>query len=237
MLLPAQAPETLDVLNTEYTKAQATWMEAVTAARKAGTAREALPASPVFDFLPRFRALAEKAPASEESGRALLWIYQNERGRDAAENQKLAAAKEALLNQLLDNHAGAAFLAPLARTLARTISYGEEPNLRILKLLAAKNQTAQVRTWVLFGLGAWGLESEKASPEEKAEGRRLIEELIAQHPDSEAAKASSGMLFAADHLKLGDTPPDFETTDVDGVAFKLSDYRGKVVVLDFWGFW
>ncbi|MSR74446.1 MAG: redoxin domain-containing protein [Planctomycetes bacterium] len=45
------------------------------------------------------------------------------------------------------------------------------------------------------------------------------------------------MLFAADHLKLGDTPPDFETTDVDGVAFKLSDYRGKVVVLDFWGFW
>ena len=25
--------------------------------------------------------------------------------------------------------------------------------------------------------------------------------------------------------------------DVDGVAFKLSDYRGKVVVLDYWGFW
>ena len=25
--------------------------------------------------------------------------------------------------------------------------------------------------------------------------------------------------------------------DLNGVAFKLSDYRGKVVVLDFWGDW
>jgi hypothetical protein len=25
--------------------------------------------------------------------------------------------------------------------------------------------------------------------------------------------------------------------DVDGLPFKLSDYRGKVVLLDFWGNW
>jgi peroxiredoxin len=31
--------------------------------------------------------------------------------------------------------------------------------------------------------------------------------------------------------------PDFESVDQDGVAFKLSDYRGKVIVVDFWGFW
>jgi hypothetical protein len=31
--------------------------------------------------------------------------------------------------------------------------------------------------------------------------------------------------------------PEIEGEDQDGVAFKLSDYRGKVVLLDFWGNW
>ena len=31
--------------------------------------------------------------------------------------------------------------------------------------------------------------------------------------------------------------PDIIGHDLDGVPFKLSDYRGKVVVIDFWGDW
>ncbi len=38
-------------------------------------------------------------------------------------------------------------------------------------------------------------------------------------------------------LAVGNRAPDFEATDVTGVRFRLSDYRGKVVVVDFWGFW
>ena len=37
--------------------------------------------------------------------------------------------------------------------------------------------------------------------------------------------------------KVGEQAPDIIGEDVDGKEFKLSDYRGKVVVLDFWGFW
>jgi hypothetical protein len=39
------------------------------------------------------------------------------------------------------------------------------------------------------------------------------------------------------NLQVGQLAPDIVGSDFDGVAFKLSDYRGKVVVLDFWGDW
>lgn len=38
-------------------------------------------------------------------------------------------------------------------------------------------------------------------------------------------------------LEIGKLAPDIEGEDIDGQKFKLSDYRGKVVVLDFWGNW
>jgi hypothetical protein len=46
-------------------------------------------------------------------------------------------------------------------------------------------------------------------------------------------------LAASDSSKfaIGKTAPEIEGKDVDGKKFKLSEYRGKVVVLDFWGDW
>jgi hypothetical protein len=41
-------------------------------------------------------------------------------------------------------------------------------------------------------------------------------------------------LFEFRHLLVGKQAPDIEGVDQDGKRFKLSDYRGKVVLLDFW---
>src|SRR4051812_31353276 len=38
---------------------------------------------------------------------------------------------------------------------------------------------------------------------------------------------------APDALTIGKVAPDIVGEDIDGKEFKLSDYRGKVVVLDF----
>jgi len=38
-------------------------------------------------------------------------------------------------------------------------------------------------------------------------------------------------------LTVGKAAPEISGEDLDGVAFRLSDYRGKVVLLDFWGNW
>ncbi|MBI5397625.1 MAG: redoxin domain-containing protein [Chloroflexi bacterium] len=48
-------------------------------------------------------------------------------------------------------------------------------------------------------------------------------------------------LPAADRTKggfeTGSTAPEISGKDLDGKPMKLSEFRGKVVVLDFWGFW
>jgi hypothetical protein len=49
----------------------------------------------------------------------------------------------------------------------------------------------------------------------------------------ERAKAE---LFEIRHLSVGKEAPDIEGEDQHGTRFRLRDYRGKVVLLDFWSF-
>jgi thiol-disulfide isomerase/thioredoxin len=44
-------------------------------------------------------------------------------------------------------------------------------------------------------------------------------------------------LYLAPKFINGDSGPEFETTLIDGSTFRLSDLRGKYVILDFWGSW
>jgi hypothetical protein len=37
--------------------------------------------------------------------------------------------------------------------------------------------------------------------------------------------------------EVGNRAPEIKGQDIDRKAFKLSDYKGKVVLLDFWGYW
>lgn len=50
-------------------------------------------------------------------------------------------------------------------------------------------------------------------------------------------EAADAELFEMRYLLPGKPAPDIEGEDIDGKRFKLSDYRGKVVLLDFWGDW
>lgn len=71
---------------------------------------------------------------------------------------------------------------------------------------------------------------------------QLLEELVAKYGDVKMSRdtladAAKAELFEIRNLAIGKVAPDIVGKDVDGVQFKLSDYRGKVVVLDFWGEW
>lgn len=68
-------------------------------------------------------------------------------------------------------------------------------------------------------------ELKEKHPEVNAQGNRKLKDVI------------DGPIFELEHLQVGSIAPEIEGADFDGVEFRLSDYRGKVVMLDFWGQW
>lgn len=54
--------------------------------------------------------------------------------------------------------------------------------------------------------------------------------------DTTVAERAGRLLFEVRHLRVGKVSPDIVGMDQDGRSFKLSDYRGKVVLLDFWSY-
>ena len=74
------------------------------------------------------------------------------------------------------------------------------------------------------------------------EALRTLNEIQTNYGDSTGrrgqwAKVVDGDIFQLENLRIGMRAPEIEGEDLDGVSFKLSDYRGKVVVIDFWGNW
>ncbi len=61
-----------------------------------------------------------------------------------------------------------------------------------------------------------------------------------KHEDSTIGKIAERKIKVMEiraNVVVGKVAPEIEGPDIDGTDFKLSDYRGKVVMLDFWGDW
>lgn len=58
-----------------------------------------------------------------------------------------------------------------------------------------------------------------------------------KHRLADEARAELARLDKLAHLKIGMAAPEITGEDLDGRVMRLSDHRGKVVVLTFWGSW
>lgn len=80
-------------------------------------------------------------------------------------------------------------------------------------------------------------------PKTDKEVEQLFERVAEKYADVKderrgtLGKIAEAELFEIRRLAVGMTAPDIEADDLDGKSFKLSDYRGKVILLDFWGNW
>jgi hypothetical protein len=80
----------------------------------------------------------------------------------------------------------------------------------------------------------------KAAEKMHKESEKLLEEAAGKYAgvktafDGTVGRKAKSELFDLRHLSVGKPAPEVKGVDQDGKHFKLSDYKGKVVLLDFW---
>jgi len=86
-------------------------------------------------------------------------------------------------------------------------------------------------------------DTEKSAPKQAASADEKPDEEKKPSDDKTAsggdktAKADDSKSTAPIGFNVGNRAPEISGKDTTGKAFRLSEYRGKVVVIDFWGFW
>lgn len=76
----------------------------------------------------------------------------------------------------------------------------------------------------------------------QAKAEKLFEQIAKDYADVPSrsgtlGKAAQKSLYNLRNLAIGKSAPDAEGSNLEGKKAKLSDYRGKVVVLDIWATW
>jgi len=195
---------------------------------------------PVDAFVAEFADVARSAPKSETAARSWMMVVQL--GPQGSDKALIGEAVE----RLARDHGTSEQAAGLGGTLARAGgALGEavvQGHLRKVVELAPKGA---VQAGAMLGLATSLGDADGTTPGSPAE--RELEGLVGRLKQDYAdlndargrpyAQVADGILFARRNLVVGKTVPEIECADTQGVSFKLSDYRGKVVLLDFWGDW
>jgi hypothetical protein len=237
---PAQAASAsqkkLDDINARLEKATEEWKETFQKAKP--EERAALyEKRPGEAYLDEYEAVATEAKGTDVAAKA--WIQYVSIAAGLGNVNQVAKG----VKVLVEDHVNSPLLTDVPDMIAQTGAFKPAKAEEMLRRLADKSTDKSVQASAMFALGSQLMGEKKAKPERVAEGRALLEKVkkdyagIKSGNEVEYAAMADGKLFELDNLQIGKAPPDFEVTDENGVKFKLSDYRGKVVVIDFWGNW
>ena len=163
-----------------------------------------------------------------------------------ADLAKLEAEAEKLYAELTEQYLPDMKPASVA-LLCQRLHYTTDSE-RLLRVLYTRGKRDEVRGVACLVLAqvlrrsADGLATRdaKAAAKMHQESEKLFEEAIDKYADVKTAfdgtvgRKAKNELFDLRYLSVGKAAPEVKGTDQDGKPFKLSDYKGKVVLLDFW---
>jgi len=186
-------------------------------------------------------------PDTATLGKKALTAAEKYAGKDAAipflgfallkAGDKELAQKSA--EALLANHSKSPLLLEVVENPLYGLpnALGKEKATTFFDTIAADNPDAIVQAWTLYWKAMTSSRGKDASEADKAAAQELLDKAAQLAEGTDLADRIRAPRFEKEHLQVGMEAPDISGVDLDGKAFKLSDYRGKVVVVDFWGDW
>lgn len=240
------AAEQYESMAREYEAAEQAFLKKFENAKNAFETIAAVAMAPSPEvYAERFLELAKQHPRDDAAIDALIWIGSHARGtlewfealhlieQDHLKNPKLGELcphlpdekpAEKLLRAVMENSPHRDVQGEACYRLAELLHDRPEPPRGMFSGYAR-----------MFGKAR-----DSANPAEEAE--RLFDRVVARYGDVRSSRGTLGdraraQLFEIRNLVIGKPAPEIDGEDADGRRFKLSDYRGKVVVLDFWGDW
>lgn len=188
-------------------------------------------------FKPRYRELAEKYKGSEEAVTALFWLLQQCWWEREAGTMSESAGK--IADEILAKY-------PKSKKLATMAEYdyvfsAEQKSAYVQKVLAI---TPHESVKAACHYASARLLNRAKDTESKVKAQETFKLLKKDYADIAYRYSTYGEIADAhlnkhdvSALAIGQKAPEIIGNDVDGNPMKLSEYLGKVVVLDFWGDW
>ena len=197
--------------------------------------------------------LARKYPKDPATIDSLVWVLVNPWSGPHAE-KNYAEAIEILTRDFLQDEKLVDACGALRYPFNSTVSAGGlHPGAeRLLQTALEQSPSRNVKGTACFSLASYlnahsgwrtGGMSQQEVDAMAAESVRRFEQVIEQFADVKGGgpHALGGLaeaaLFENRNLVVGKVAPEITGDDLDGAPLKLSDYRGKVVVLNFWASW
>lgn len=226
----------IDVLVGEFNNQQQYYVSRMeTAANDDERAELAKTPNPAAKFIARFLDLATRHRKTPAALKALTLACQVAGFDDSDATDKYLAQ---VCDRLLEDHVA----DPALPQLVWMIAQYEHSSVRGFLERATTNDNKTAAGFACYLLAKRTLDNPTATEAERQQANSLLERVVRDYHNVRLGRGSLGQiakdeLYEAQHLSVGCQAPEIEGEDSQGQKFKLTDFRGQVVLLDFWGNW
>jgi S1-C subfamily serine protease/peroxiredoxin len=243
---PIELEPKVDALFHEYQRATENFLVELDQLRATAHTRADVDAlfkrNPSNQFATRFVTLGKQNPKTKTAFQSFLMACFLLRGADPKQSAgTLQQATDLLLqDHLQDRDIGKVALLMPALTQSGTKSF--------LRSLLQQGPTLEARAYACLALVKTLQRESDTRPDSAAipatdkEIVALLKRLTGEFANvtlqgHRLAELAQPLLVAKERVGVGKKAPEIEAADGTGSDFKLSDFRGKVVLLEFWGDW